>query len=124
MTEDQTTTGQVAAAPEQPAQPKYPDALRVPLDWRGNSPDKFTRADAVQARCLPLLGVKPGEAHYHVQGQFGFIHVARKAHDLMLFPIGHRMEGRPRYDWEPRPEHGEGVFFGWLKPEAREGQAS
>jgi hypothetical protein len=35
--------------------------------------------------------------------------------DTFLFPKGHPLEGRPRYDWVDQPN---GVRFGYKKPEA------
>jgi hypothetical protein len=98
--------------------PRIPDAVIVPVHWRGPSRSKFERANAVLDKVEPLLGVGVGGAHARpfANGYF----VTRSPYCTLFFPKRHPLDGQPRYDWVERPELGEGVRFGYLKPEALE----
>lgn len=110
-----------AAAVHGLAQTRIPDALRVPVSWRGGDTNKFKRANHLFDATEPLLGVGHGQAHARAQGQTSEYFITRSPFCTLLFPEDHPTKAKtPRYDWEPMPELGDNVFFGYLKPEALE----
>ena len=103
-------------------QAPFPDALKVPISWKGNAASPFKRVATLHDLVEPLLGVGLGGAL--ARNQTDYFYVTRKEH------VGHRhgmfyhsnhpsTPKQPRYVWEPRPDVGRGVYFGWLTDQAR-----
>lgn len=102
-----------------------PDALRVPQNWRGTSPDVFKRCNHLMDLCEPLLGVEFGGCHASPQPVHGEYFVRANVADTLCFPGNHpRYPKQSRYVWVEKPDVGKGVYFGYLKPEAKEDAAA
>ncbi|WP_165251174.1 hypothetical protein [Paludisphaera soli] len=112
MSEGTTTTG------------SRPDAVQFGNGFarsRGAKPSeaKIPRSAQVgvvaRAEALLLVDRAAGE-RAHCRNQGGFVFASRSGGDTLLFPHGHDLAGRPRYEWA---DQGDGVMFGTLVPEAR-----
>ncbi len=80
----------------------------TPLGWEDNAAS-LPAPDARYEFFLKLLGAQP---HFRPGP---VIFVTTSPNDSQLFPTGHRLEKRPRYDWV---EQNNGCSYGYLKAEA------
>jgi hypothetical protein len=89
---------------------RTPDAVRSPLRHAGagDSSARLANLQTEFSRVLKVLKVfvrHQGTEHF----------VSGRPDDTINFPSHDTRAGWPRYDWEDR---GDGVLFGYLKPEA------
>lgn len=100
----------------------YPDAIKLPTSWRGTSANPFKRSATLFDVAEPLLGVSLGGAE--ARNQIDYYYITKKEHvghqHGMFYHVEHPTHAKQsRYVWEPRPDVGPGVFFGWLTDQAK-----
>jgi hypothetical protein len=96
-----------------------PDAIKLPgammEQLRQERRLKFQRrtlAAADLAEELLQVDRPAGErAYVRTRSKDGFHFASRSPYDLLAFPTGHDLEGKPRYRWE---RHENGIEFGYL----------
>jgi hypothetical protein len=87
-----------------------PQAVRSPLSHAGagSAPDRLARLMNEFSRVLGVTRV-----FVRHQGSEHFI--SWSPDDTLHYPSRHARSGSPRYDWSDR---GDGVLYGYLKPDA------
>jgi hypothetical protein len=92
------------------------DALLLPEAWKKGE-TQLDRIDSILAIAEPLLEVDRarGQKAYIRRQPGGRLFVTADPLDTLCFPVGHRLEGRPRYRWSERPD---GSASGFLVEEA------
>jgi hypothetical protein len=90
---------------------RVPDAVRSPLAFAGGGA-AHARLARLRAEFGPVLGLP--RVYVRHQGAEHF--VSGGPGDTLNFPSHHPRSGLPRYDWSDR---GDGVHYGYLKPDAR-----
>ena len=100
-----------APLPETPMD-QSPDALIVPETWKKGQ-TQLDRIDSILELAEPLLRVdrSKGQRAYIRRQPGGRLYVTADPHDTLQFPVGHPREGRPRYNWDSRPD---GSEYGYL----------
>jgi hypothetical protein len=95
---------------------KIPDAIKCPDRWK-NGNTSLERALSLLDIVEPILAtdLASGERAYMRAQPWGEMFVTKDIHDTLLFPKGHALEGRPRYNWVKKDED---VFYGYLVKEA------
>ena len=77
-----------------------PDALIIPEAWKKGE-TQIDRIDSILDIAEPLLAIdrSKGQRAYIRRQPGGRLFVTADPHDTLQFPIGHSLEGRPRYHW-------------------------
>jgi hypothetical protein len=89
---------------------RKPDAIRSPLSFAGAG-GSHARLARLQSEFAPVLQAP----HVFVRHQGTEHFITADPRDTLLFPSLGPRSGEARYDWEDR---GDGIFYGYLKPDA------
>jgi len=96
-----------------------PDALLLPESLKRGA-TQLDRIDSILRIAEPILGVDRtrGERAYIRRQPGGQLFVSANPADTLMFPVGHPLEGKPRYHWSARED---GSEWGFLVADARRG---